>query len=130
MHVSSLYDLSINNLKGSNVVWRRPKTNEEMSASLTVNERNLAEYILLFEWDPPPSIRTIQRAVKDVGARAGYYNVSPMTYRHTRACALLDRGWPYNEVASYMGCTWGVLERHYARLKVSRITTEDLDLVH
>ncbi|GAH05702.1 unnamed protein product, partial [marine sediment metagenome] len=65
--------------------------------------------------------RTLGRWVQRVGIRAGYAGICPLTLRHSRAVYLLDAGMPVNRVSSLLGCSWQVLEKHYAQIEAARL---------
>ncbi|GAH10001.1 unnamed protein product, partial [marine sediment metagenome] len=61
--------------------------------------------------------------LRRIGDRAGYTEqaVSPLTFRHSRAVWLLDNGMRVHRVAALLGCSYGVLEKHYAQLEAERL---------
>jgi site-specific recombinase XerD len=59
--------------------------------------------------------------VARIGERAGYSGISPLTLRHSRAIYLLDSGIPVHRTAALLGCSYEVLERHYAQIEEARL---------
>jgi len=102
------------------IIWRRPKTGKQLAATITN-----ADCILLAKCRAgghlPTSVRTLERWVQRVGERAGYPGLCPLTLRHSRAIFLLDKGLAVNRVASLLGCSYGVLEKHYAQIEAARL---------
>jgi len=102
------------------VEWTRPKTGKRLSAAIPIADANLLERVIaagLF----PNTTRTLGRWVQRVGERAGYSQVCPLTLRHSRAIWLLDQKLPVNRVASLLGCSYAVLEKHYAQIEAARL---------
>ena len=69
----------------------------------------------------PTNRRTLARWVRRIGERAGIAGCCPLMLRHSRAIYLLDSGLAPNRVASLLGCSWDVLERHYAQIEAARL---------
>ncbi|GAJ23634.1 unnamed protein product, partial [marine sediment metagenome] len=56
-----------------------------------------------------------------ISIRAGYAPLCPLTLRHSRAVWLLDSGLQVHRVASLLGCSYEVLEKHYAQIEAARL---------
>lgn len=116
MHVSSLRNVKVVT-KGSRkyLSWVRPKTNRTMEC--LVPPDNLDD-ILGFLAHKPHSREQYRRIVKEIGARAGYESISPMTFRHNR-CIRSIKAHDHNPfiVAQDMGCSVDVVFRNYSKLK-------------
>ena len=110
-------------IHGEFVCWFRPKTGASLRAKLSKSEIGTIERCdaagLL-----PASTSTLRRWVRSIGDRAGYAAVSPLTFRHSRAIHLLDSGIPIHRVALLIGCSYAVLEKHYAQLEAERLVDE------
>lgn len=121
MHASSLLTLNRSNLKriGSNhrLEWRRTKTARAMSCAIPSRYN---EPVIAFLESRKPSRQYIHRVVKELGQKAGYDDISPMTFRHTRCVrAFMPKdqggdGLPFFAVNQIMGCSMGVVVRNYA----------------
>ena len=100
--------------------WTRPKTGKYLRATL-----KWSEIKLILRCDNagllPASTSTLRRWVRRIGDRAGYAAVSPLTFRHSRAVWLLDEGIKPHRVACLLGCSYEVLEKHYAQLEAERL---------
>ena len=100
--------------------WTRPKTGKRLQATLPKSEIRVIRRVraagLL-----PNTTRTLGRWVQRVGQRAGYSGICPLTLRHSRAVFLLDKGMSINRVSSLLGCSWAVLEKHYAQIEAARL---------
>ncbi len=120
MHASTLVGLKYGLWQDNTVTWRRPKTNKRLSATLPKSEARLIRKCesrgLL-----PNTTRTLGRWVQRIGLRAGYPGICPLTLRHSRAIFLLDKGMSINRVSSLLGCSWNVLEKHYAQIEAARL---------
>ena len=100
--------------------WTRPKTGKYLRATL-----KWSEIKLILRCDNagllPASTSTLRRWVRRIGDRAGYTAVSPLTFRHSRAVYLRDKGLKREEVAQVIGCSIGVLDRHYGQLSADEL---------
>ena len=103
--------------------WRRTKTGKQLRAKLTTSEATLITRCI-YAGLLPASTSTLRRWVRRIGDRAGYAAVSPLTFRHSRAIYLLDSGIPIHRVALLIGCSYAVLEKHYAQLEAERLVNE------
>ena len=121
MHASTLCEgtWAFGSFTEHTIYWDRPKTGRAMQAHVTA-----AEHKLISRCITAGSLPTTQRALRwrlaSIGKRAGYPGITPLTLRHSRAIYLLDQGRAVNRVASLMGCSWQVLERHYAVIENAR----------
>lgn len=118
MHVSSLCELSPKSLlrRGDDNVleWKRPKTNKTLNRSIPADD---VGWVRAFLAKKRKSRQHYHRIIKEVGKRAGYDGVSPMTYRHQRCLFLLRNGYEIWVVPQIMGCTFDVVLNNYAKLK-------------
>lgn len=116
MHVSSLRNIKVVT-KGPRkyLSWVRPKTYKTMECLIPPD--NLDD-ILAFLTHKPHSREQYRRIVRDIGARAGYEGISPMTFRHNR-CIRSIHAHDNNPfiVAQDMGCSVDVVFRNYSKLK-------------
>jgi hypothetical protein len=123
MHLSCLTSLTPKqmDMKGR-ISWHRPKTGRPMRATIPKGDRDLArDWIETFGGEGSTrSDRWVQYVIKDIGARAGFPDLSPMSFRVQRGCDLLDEGEPPHRVAHLLGCKLSTLEEHYAVLRADR----------
>ena len=115
MHVSALRNVIITSRGNRNYLsWKRPKTNKTLEVLI-----------------PPDNLLDIQgflahkhhcrsqywRIIREIGQRAGFEGVAPMTFRHNRCIRSLKT---HNNnpfvVAQDMGCTHEVVFRNYSKL--------------
>ena len=122
MHASTLCDrhFSIQGDFAGPVHWRRPKTGKWLIASLATPEMRVLRRCIL-TGSLPTAQRTLRRWVARIGERAGYAGCCPLMLRHSRAIYLLDAGIGLNRVAHLLGCSWAVLEKHYAQIEAARL---------
>lgn len=117
MHGSCLSTLTLDSLKheGDKVYirWRRTKTKKQMEAPLPKDKLPIIETFLTAR---KRSIQWTNIALKDIGQRAGFDDVTTMTFRHTRCIQLIKKGIPLSVIAEVMGCTVGVIIRNYGKL--------------
>lgn len=99
--------------------WRRVKNNKPMSARVPVGDRPVVE-AWLSRYPYHRSERSIQYRLKDIGARAGFPDLSPMSFRVQRACDLLDLGMSRHEVKHLLGCSSEVIDHNYSILQDAR----------
>jgi len=123
MHVSSVCDLQPSNLKkqGSKtyIQWKRPKTNKTLQAQVP---RENVEAIKAFLGMRRKSRQHYHTMVKQIGARAGYDDISPMTFRHNRCLrALTKEGYSIFEAPQVLGCTLDVVVRNYSKLREDQL---------
>ena len=120
MHISNVVSLTEKNIirEGPNVylTWGRVKTGKQLRAWVR-GKNELADMRAFITRKRRKTIRWYQRLVKIIGERAGYENISPMTFRHSR-CVQLLKEHDYNVplVAQLMGCSQNVIIRNYAQL--------------
>lgn len=121
MHLACLLALTPKQFddKGD-IRWRRTKTGRQMRAKVPSGDRSTVKAWIERYGSGKKSSSGVQWALKQVGARAGFPDLSPMSFRVQRAVMLLDAGEPYHEVAHVMGCSPGVLMSNYAQLKADR----------
>ncbi|GAG81909.1 unnamed protein product, partial [marine sediment metagenome] len=102
------------------ICWDRPKTEAPMRAAIPRAEAKLIKRVLA-AGSLPATQGILRRRLAAVAKRAGYSGVTPLTLRHSRAVYLLDSGITVNRVASLLGCSWQVLEKHYAQIEAARL---------
>jgi len=134
MHVSSLIKLNRSNLKKSGnsnrLEWRRTKTGKAMSC--TIPSKHIDSIVAFLE-SRKPSRQYIHRIIREMGAKAGYDDISPMTFRHSRCVrAFLPKdqggdGLPFFVINQLMGCSMGVVIRNYALMTDLQIHSDDKD---
>lgn len=118
MHVWSMQRLtpeSIHKEGGDRVLyWVRPKNYKTLNRLLPSNDVDLVKSGLEFRrksrtfyWD----------VVKNLGKRAGFDDISPMTYRHQRCVWLLWHGYSVWEVPHIMGCDLDIVMKNYTKMK-------------
>lgn len=120
MHLSCMMALTLSQLDdGGHLHWRRTKTHRPMRALIPEGDRDLVR-----KWIASPSKtdRYVQYKIAEIGSRAGFPGLSPMTFRTMRGCTLLDEGWQAHEVCHILGCKLSTLQDHYAVLKDDRRT--------
>jgi integrase len=123
MHISSLMNLSKDSLKKMGdkyyLEWVRPKTKKTLRAEISKEYVPLVEKFLSMKKKTRVHYWSI---VKEIGKRAGYDDISPMTFRHTRCVRALmsieDGGEGYSlfEVPHLMGTTPDVVARNYSQI--------------
>lgn len=122
MHSSTLVSEQYRITWDGTVEWVRPKTNKWLRAKTPVSE---AGTILscICAGSLPATQGILRRWVRAIGDRAGYAEekVSPLTFRHSRAVWLMDEGILPHRVAQLIGCSYRVLEKHYAQLEAERL---------
>jgi hypothetical protein len=104
--------------------WKRPKFHGKkvryLQASIPLPDARLLQRCLT-AGSLPDTERALRYRLAAVGKRAGYEGLTPLTLRHSRAVYLLDEGMSVNRVASLLGCSWAVLEKHYAQIEAERL---------
>ena len=123
MHASTLVDdwgWSITN-PGGTIKWERTKNGKRLEARVSDAEARIIQRCIIAR-SLPTTVRTLQRWVRRIGERAGYPGISPLTLRHSRAIYLMDElDGKVHRVAALMGCSYEVLERHYAQIEAARL---------
>ncbi|MBI0584658.1 MAG: tyrosine-type recombinase/integrase [Methanomassiliicoccus sp.] len=126
MHISSLCALGPGNLikQGSKAYlqWVRPKTNKTLQALIPKDyAKDICEFLALRR----KTRQHYHALVKKIGERAGYEDVSPMTFRHNRCLrALTKEGYSIFEVPQIMGCTLDVAVRNYSKLREDQLSRD------
>lgn len=99
--------------------WTRPRTGEAVQTRVPPDSYRPIKAFL--------SVRRKSRqhyhaVLKAVGTRAGYPDVSPMTFRHNRCVrGLTTEGYSLSEITGVMGCTLQVAARNYSLLREGRM---------
>jgi len=121
MHLECLLGLEPSQMddKGD-IHWHRTKTDRPMRARIPPEDRMTVRAWIERYGRNRKSPSGVQWALKQVGARAGFPDLSPMSFRTQRAVVLLDEGMQPHEVCHIMGCSLDVLMANYAQLKVDR----------
>lgn len=118
MHISSAVTVTSKHLKkeGSRIYlrWNRPKTGKLLEAPISHEKVGV---IKCFLDSPKRSIRWYQKVLRRIGEKAGYDEVSPMTFRHTRCISLWGEGRSLPEVCQVLGVTPDVAVRNYSKLR-------------
>lgn len=127
MHISSLCDLKPSNLnkQGSKtyVQWVRPKTNKTLQAQVP---REHIEVIKAFLGMRRKSRQHYYNVLRAIGDKAGFDEVSPMTFRHNRCLrALTKEGYSIFEAPQVLGCTLDVVVRNYSKLREDQLMKDD-----
>lgn len=123
MHISSMTKLTPQNLKVEGektyLMWQRPKTRLTLRAEIP---KEYVRVIVPFLESKKVSRQHYHTIVKEIGRRAGFDDVSPMTFRHTRCLRALRKpedggeGYSVYEAPFVMGTTLDVAARNYAQL--------------
>jgi site-specific recombinase XerD len=126
MHISSLCSLEPKNLirQGSKTYlrWVRPKTNKTLQALVPKEYVQSIEKFLKMR---RKSRQFYHFLVKNIALRAGYEDVSPMTFRHNRCLrGLTKEGYSIFEIPQVMGCTLDVAVRNYSKLREDQLIRE------
>jgi integrase len=110
--------------------WRRVKNSKPLKAKVPTGDREIVEK-WLSTYPGKRTTRAIRYKIETIGKRAGFPEISPMTFRSQRACDLLDEGMSPHQVKHLIGTSLATLEGHYAQLKADRrIDEEDLEDEH
>ncbi len=126
MHVSSLCSLAPDNFirQGSRsyIRWIRPKTKKTLQALIPKESITpICEFLSMRR----KTRQHYHALVKQIGIRAGYQDVSPMTFRHNRCLrALTKEGYSIFEVPQVMGCTLDVAVRNYSKLREDQLSRD------
>jgi site-specific recombinase XerD len=123
MHVSSLCSLEPCDLikQGNRAYlrWVRPKTNKTLQALVPKDKIQIIEKFLKMR---RKSRQYYHFLVKKIGLKAGYEDVSPMTFRHNRCLrGLTKEGYSIFEIPQVMGCTLDVAVRNYSKLREDQL---------
>lgn len=119
MHPRSLMELKdMTHIVGRTLRWKRVRTHKVLSAELDNEMLKIA-----YSWvtrSRKPSQSWLNQVVKEVGIKAGYPDLAPTTFRHTKCLELIKQ---HSEdklmvpiVMQKLGCTEKVVFRNYARL--------------
>lgn len=126
MHVDSLLKLTPESLvrEGNKlyVVWVRPKTHRMLKSPPLFPED--VDDIKAFLSSRKCSRQWYHRVCQDIGIRAGYDAVSPMTFRHNRCVRLAKKGLHTTVICQIMGCTEDVVYKAYAKLHEDQLSSE------
>jgi hypothetical protein len=123
MHISSVCNLYKEDLvKQGNkayIRWIRPKTNKTLQALVP---KEILPTVNGFLGMRRKSRQHYHALVKKIGQRAGYDDVSPMTFRHNRCLrGLTKEGYTIWEFPQVMGCTLDVAARNYSKLRENQL---------
>ncbi|MDW5562989.1 MAG: hypothetical protein SA339_07155 [Methanomassiliicoccus sp.] len=126
MHVSSMCELGPENLirQGGKtyIRWVRPKTRKTLQALVPNDRVKIIENFLKMRRKTRQHYHFL---VKKIGLKAGYQDVSPMTFRHNRCLrGLTTEGYSIYEIPQVMGCTLDVAVRNYAKLREDQLARE------
>jgi site-specific recombinase XerD len=126
MHVSSMCELGPENMikQGDKfyIRWVRPKTNKTLQALVPNDRIQTIQHFLKMRRKSRQYYHTL---VKKIGMKAGYQDVSPMTFRHNRCLrGLTVEGYSIYEIPQVMGCTLDVASRNYAKLREDQLAHE------
>jgi site-specific recombinase XerD len=127
MHIRDCVDLKRKDIKteGSRryVRWARTKTARGLQAP--IRREDLEDILAYLDRRRKLSIRQHQLMIRDIGQKAGYEDVSPMTFRHTLCVKLIKGGWSIPEIAQRLGCTQDVVIQNYAILREDQLFERD-----
>lgn len=134
MHASSLIGLNRSNLKKAGNIyrleWRRTKTGRAMSCTIP---SRFIEPVTVFLESRKPSRQYIHRIVKELGSKADYDDISPMTFRHSRCVRAFmpkeqgGEGLPFFVVNQLMGCSMSVVIRNYSQMSEYQLHADEDD---
>jgi site-specific recombinase XerD len=119
MHIKDCVNLTESNIKkqGSKhyLQWARTKTSRGLQAPIRSDYLEDVRHYL----NRPRrlSIKQHQRMIRSIGERAGYEELSPMSFRHSLCVKLIRAGWRVPEIAQRLGCTQGVVIQNYSILR-------------
>jgi hypothetical protein len=115
MHVSSIQDAKLVK-QGSRwqLEWARTKTRAGQGRTVP---KEAVDDVKAYLEKRPRSRQHLRRIVKQIGERAGYEGISPMTFRHNQCIKSLKRH-HFNPItaAQDMGCDFLVVLRNYSKL--------------
>jgi len=129
MHVSSLCSLTSSSLivRGDRryLTWIRPKTNKTLECLIPKDFLVETQGFLAHKRH---SRQHYLRLVSEIGKRAGYEGISPMTFRHNRCIRSIKQheGNPF-VVAQDMGCSVDVVFRNYSKLREDQLQNDERD---
>jgi len=126
MHVSSLCSLSPDSMirQGSKTYlrWVRPKTHKTLQALIPKESVGTVAAFLKVR---RKSRQYYHFLTNEIGEKAGYQDVSPMTFRHNRCLrGLTKEGYSIWEIPQVMGCTLDVAARNYSKLREDQLDRE------
>lgn len=131
MHISCVCELSEKNLKRKDkrlaISWKRPKTHKTMEFYLYKEDIDDIKAFL------DPKVRRLKRKgyhckIKNIGQRAGYDDIAPMTFRHNLCIKMMEKyNGDVNLVSQIMGCSPGVIYRNYAAYSQAQIEDKMID---
>jgi len=129
MHVSVLAEPEKYNLRveDNHIVWDRTKKQGRRAYTSVPISKNITFDVAEYVWDLRHRKRQRTRQyfhalVKRVGKEAGVPEASPMSFRHTLAVDLLDKGCSLLFVAQTLNCSRGVLDTYGKYSKERRKT--------
>ena len=122
MHVSVLFEESRKlRVEGEHLVWSRPKKKGKKARTSIIISERLKPFISEYLRQERPRWRQYYNIMlKTVGTMAGIPTLSPMTFRHTMAIRLLDKGFTPNQVKQVLNCSLKTLE-HYGKYRQDMI---------
>lgn len=109
------------------IEWRRPKTNLTMRALVAKEQVPTIEHFLSLR---PKSQTHYNNLIEAIGERAGYQDLSSMSFRHTRCIRALrpreegGEGYTLYEVPHLMGCTPQIVARNYTKMREDQLMRE------
>jgi integrase len=124
MHIKCVHELTEKNVikQGSThyLRWQRAKTSKTLRFPIP---KDRLDDILYFVNRPrKKTVRWYFDLIKQIGDRAGYQDVSSMTFRHNRAIrALREEGMDLFQVPHLLGCSLNVAARNYTVLKMDEL---------
>ena len=123
MHVSSVCSLGPSSLirqaSKAYLRWIRPKTKKTLQALVP---KEALQTIIEFLGMRRKTRQHYHALVREIGRRAGFEDVSPMTFRHNRCLRGLTReGYTIFEIPQVMGCTLDVAVRNYSKLREDQL---------
>jgi hypothetical protein len=102
--------------------WVRPKTRKTLTALVPKEKIQTVQDFLKIR---RKSRQHYHVQVKLIGERAGYQDISPMTFRHNRCLrGLTKEGYSIFEIPQVMGCTLDVAVRNYSKLREDQLIKE------
>lgn len=113
MHVSSFLTLRPENLSAGILAWNRPKTDKRLRAAV---DAELAAALGIYFRLPRASRSHYHGLLRAVGKTAGVPRLAPMTFRHSRAVNLLNKGVSPIKICQLLGCSMQTLLRHYGAM--------------
>lgn len=126
MNVSSLCSLSPKDLvregDGHALYWMNPRTSKSYSIPIPDDQ-----YQMIFDFvNMRRKTRQQYHAlVKKIGRKAGYQDISPITFRHNLCLRLLKEKCSFSEVQRITGCSLPFVMRTYIKLQDNMIAKEN-----